>query len=36
VVSKTISRIAPMLGVAPDMHREPDMSEVLPYVQEDK
>jgi cell division protein FtsI (penicillin-binding protein 3) len=36
VVKKTISRIAPMLGVAPDMHREPDMSEVLPYVQEDK
>jgi cell division protein FtsI (penicillin-binding protein 3) len=36
VVSKTISRIAPMLGIAPDMHREPDMSEVLPYVQEAK
>jgi cell division protein FtsI (penicillin-binding protein 3) len=36
VVSKTVSRIAPMLGVAPDMHREPDMSEVLPYVQEGK
>jgi hypothetical protein len=25
-----------MLGIAPDMHREPDMSEVLPYVQEAK
>jgi cell division protein FtsI (penicillin-binding protein 3) len=35
VVSKTISRIAPMLGVTPDMHREPDMSEVLPYVREE-
>jgi len=36
VVKKTISRIAPMLGVAPDMNREPDMAEVLPYVQEAK
>ncbi len=36
VVSKTISRIAPMLGIAPDMHREPDMAEVLPFVHEDK
>jgi hypothetical protein len=25
-----------MLGVAPDMHREPNMSEVLPFVQEHK
>jgi cell division protein FtsI (penicillin-binding protein 3) len=32
VVSKTVSRIAPMLGIAPDRHREPDLSEVLPYV----
>jgi cell division protein FtsI (penicillin-binding protein 3) len=32
VVSKTVSRIAPMLGVRPDMHREPNMAEVLPYV----
>ena len=23
-----------MLGVAPDMNREPNMAEVLPYVQE--
>jgi cell division protein FtsI (penicillin-binding protein 3) len=35
VVGKTISRIAPMLGVTPDMHREPDMSEVLPYIHEE-
>ena len=35
VVKKTVSRIAPMLGVTPDMNREPDMSEVLPYVRED-
>ena len=30
---RTVSRIAPMLGIQPDMNREPDMSEVLPYVQ---
>ena len=36
VVSKTVSRIAPMLGVAPDMNREPNMSEVLPFVQDAK
>jgi cell division protein FtsI (penicillin-binding protein 3) len=36
VVSKTISRIAPMLGVAPDMNREPDMAEVLPFVHDPK
>ena len=34
VVSKTVSRIAPMLGVTPDAKREPDMSQVLPYVRE--
>ncbi|NUS99762.1 MAG: penicillin-binding protein 2 [Sphingomonas sp.] len=34
VVSKTVSRIAPMLGVRPDKNREPDMSLVLPYVHE--
>jgi cell division protein FtsI (penicillin-binding protein 3) len=34
VVSKTISRIAPMLGVHPDRTREPNMAEVLPYVHE--
>ena len=35
VVSKTVSRIAPMLGVTPNLNREPDMSEVLPYVHEE-
>ena len=34
VVSRTVSRIAPMLGIAPDMNREPNMAEVLPFVQE--
>ena len=33
VVSRTISRIAPMLGVRPDKNREPNMAEVLPFVQ---
>ncbi|QIL03080.1 penicillin-binding protein 2 [Sphingomonas sinipercae] len=32
VISRTVSRIAPMLGVTPDKTREPDMSEVLPFV----
>jgi cell division protein FtsI (penicillin-binding protein 3) len=36
VVSRTISRIAPMLGVAPNLGREPDMSEVLPFVHDTK
>ena len=36
VVSKTVSRIAPMLGVAPDLNREPNMGEVLPYIQQTK
>jgi cell division protein FtsI (penicillin-binding protein 3) len=36
VVSRTVSRIAPMLGVAPDLNREPNMAEVLPFVQEAK
>ena len=36
VVSRTVSRIAPMLGVTPDMNREPNMGEVLPYVQDAK
>jgi len=34
VVSRTVSRIAPMLGVRPDMRREPNLAEVLPYVHE--
>ncbi|HVL79902.1 MAG TPA: penicillin-binding transpeptidase domain-containing protein [Sphingomicrobium sp.] len=32
IVSKTVSRIAPMLGVRPDKSREPNMAEVLPYI----
>jgi cell division protein FtsI (penicillin-binding protein 3) len=32
VVGKTVSRIAPMLGVRPDKQREPNMAEVLPFV----
>ena len=36
VVSRTVSRIAPMLGVSPDMSREPNMGEVLPYVHDAK
>ena len=36
VVSGTISRIAPMLGIAPDTSREPDMSQVMPFVQDAK
>ncbi len=35
VVSRTVSRIAPMLGVHPNKNREPDMSEVMPFVHED-
>lgn len=34
VISKTVSRIAPMLGVRPDKNREPNMAEVLPFVHE--
>ncbi|HXH00553.1 MAG TPA: penicillin-binding protein 2 [Sphingomicrobium sp.] len=34
LISRTISRIAPMLGVTPDKKREPNMAEVLPYVHE--
>ena len=34
IVSKTVSRIAPMLGIRPDKKREPNMAEVLPYVHE--
>ena len=36
VVSGTISRIAPMLGVQPDTNREPDMSRVMPFVHDTK
>ncbi len=31
-----VSRIAPLLGVQPDKNREPDMSQVLPFVHETK
>jgi cell division protein FtsI (penicillin-binding protein 3) len=31
-----VSRIAPLLGVEPDKSREPDMSQVLPFVHETK
>ena len=34
VVSRTISRIAPMLGVRPDRNREPNMGEVSAFVHE--
>lgn len=34
VVSKTVSRIAPMLGVRPEKRREPNLAEVLPFVHE--
>jgi cell division protein FtsI (penicillin-binding protein 3) len=34
VVSKTVSRIAPMLGVRPDKKREPNLAEVLPFIHE--
>jgi len=32
VVSKVVGRIGPVLGVVPDEAREPNMSEVLPYI----
>ncbi len=35
VVSRTVSRIAPMLGVRPDKNREPNLAEVLPFVHKD-
>jgi cell division protein FtsI (penicillin-binding protein 3) len=34
LISRTVSRIAPMLGVRPDKKREPNMAEVLPYIHE--
>ncbi|MEO6198334.1 MAG: penicillin-binding transpeptidase domain-containing protein, partial [Sphingomicrobium sp.] len=33
--SRTVSRIAPMLGVHPDRNREPNMQEVLPFVHDE-
>jgi cell division protein FtsI (penicillin-binding protein 3) len=35
IMSRAVSRIAPMLGVHPDRQREPNMAEVLPFVQKD-
>ena len=35
VVSKTVARIAPMLGVRPDKNREPNLAEVLPFVRKE-
>jgi len=34
VIARTVSRIAPMLGVRPDKTREANMAEVLPFVRE--
>ncbi len=34
--SKTVSRIAPMLGIHPDKNREPIMQEVLPFVHDEQ
>lgn len=34
IMSQTVSRIAPLLGIIPNKGREPDMSEVLPFIHE--
>ena len=34
IMSQTVSRIAPLLGIIPNKAREPDMSEVLPFLHE--
>ncbi len=36
VISKTVSRIAPVLGVVPDSRRDANLAEVLPYVRDEK
>jgi len=36
IMSRAVSRIAPMLGVHPDRQREPNMAEVLPFVQKEE
>ena len=36
IFGKVVARVAPMLGVRPDMRREPNMAEVLPYVREEE
>jgi cell division protein FtsI (penicillin-binding protein 3) len=33
---KVVGRIAPMLGLRPDMKRDAAMNEVLPFVREEK
>jgi cell division protein FtsI (penicillin-binding protein 3) len=34
LISRTVSRIAPMLGVRPDKKRDANMAEVLPFIRE--
>jgi cell division protein FtsI (penicillin-binding protein 3) len=34
VVSRVVSRIGPVLGVAPDLNRDANLAEVLPFVHE--
>ncbi len=34
VISKTVSRIAPVLGVTPDFSRDANLAEVLPFVRD--
>ncbi|MES2904832.1 MAG: penicillin-binding protein 2 [Pseudomonadota bacterium] len=34
LISRVVSRVAPMLGVRPDKRREANMAEVLPYIRE--
>ena len=34
IMSTTVARVAPMLGIRPDKNREPDMSLVLPFIHE--
>jgi cell division protein FtsI (penicillin-binding protein 3) len=34
VVSRVVGRIGPMLGVAPDLGRDANLAEVLPFVHE--
>ncbi|HYI42252.1 MAG TPA: penicillin-binding protein 2, partial [Sphingomicrobium sp.] len=36
IMGRAVSRIAPMLGVHPDKQREPNMGEVLPFVQKEE
>ncbi len=36
VISKTVSRIAPVLGVVPDHQRDANLAEVMPYVRDKK